>query len=563
MRQIFFILIIALFAITDSSSLYAQGKLTGYLQTRSSFFVRDSSIKAFGTRQYDDQFYSTETWVDLTYSTKSGFQFKGRYDLFLNTNIFDPLGSTSAQGLGRWSVQKKVQKLDITAGYIYDQIGTGAAFQAYEARLLGIDNALVGLRLKYDLTDNIEIKGFVGKQKNRLDDPYDSVIKGVSAEGFYYFDSSGVSIAPGIGIVNRTIDDETMQTIASNIASYTSVSNIFTPSFNNYAFSVYNTLSYKSLTLYTEGVYKTREAVDLPAPEAFDETGRRMFLNRDGSFLYASLGYAKKGLSVTLQGKRTENFQLRTSPLERLTRGLLNFVPPMARQNTYRLATRYNAATQELGELGFQGDISYRFNKQFSMSANYSFIDNLAEPREALYREVYVDATLKDRDRKWKLIAGLQLQTYNQVIYEEKRDIDYTYVETVMPFIDFLYKFNKKTALRTELQYMNTDEDFGSWAFGLMELTYTSKWAFTISNMMTLSPETYNKKVWTEQEIIDNNIDVSKILHFYTAEIVYNRKSNRFSFGRVRQVEGIVCTGGICRYEPAFNGYRLTVRSRF
>ena len=53
------------------------------------------------------------------------------------------------------------------------------------------------------------------------------------------------------------------------------------------------------------------------------------------------------------------------------------------------------------------------------------------------------------------------------------------------------------------------------------------------------------------------------MLHFYTAEVVYNYKANRFSFGRIRQVEGIVCTGGICRYEPAFNGYRLTVRSRF
>ena len=426
--------------------------------------------------------------------------------------------------------------------------------------MLGIDNALVGLRLKYDLTDNVSVKGFVGRQKNRLEDPYGSVVKGANIEGFYYFDSTGLSIAPGIGIVNRTIDDETMQIIASNVAANVP-SNFFTPKYNNCAYTAYNTLSYKSFSLYTEGVYKTKEAVDLPTTDAIDENGRKMLLNRDGSFLYASLGYADKGLAITAQAKRAENFQLRTSPLEKLTRGLLNFVPPMARQNTYRLATRYNAATQELGELGYQADVSYRFNKRLTMSANFSYIDNLED--EALYREGYFDATIKDKNRKWKLIAGLQLQKYNQVIYEEKRDIDYTFVETVMPFVDFLYKFNKKTALRTELQYMSTDEDFGSWAFGLMELTYTSKWAITLSNMVTMTPETYNKKVWSEQEIADYNIDTSKPLHFFTAEVVYNYKANRFSFGRVRQVEGIVCTGGICRYEPAFNGYRLTVRSRF
>ena len=563
MQRILLILAIVFFAFIDNSTLSAQGKLSGYLQTRSSFFVRDSSIKAFDTRQYDDQFYSTETWVDLTYSTRNGFQFRGRYDMYLNSNLFDPLGSESAQGLGRWSVQKKINDLDITAGYIYDQIGTGAAFQAYEARLLGIDNALVGLRLKYDLTESVSIKGFVGRQKNRLEDPYGSVIKGINLEAFHYFDSTalkGLSLAPGIGLVNRTIDDETMQIIASNVASNVP-SNFFTPSYNNYAVTAYNTLSYKSFSLYTEGVYKSEEAVDLPTLDAIDENGRKMLLNRDGSFLYASLGYARKGLAITAQAKRAENFQLRTSPLEKLTRGLLNFVPPMARQNTYRLATRYNAATQELGELGYQADISYRFNKRLTMSANGSYIDNLEE--EALYREAYFDATIKDKNRKWKLIAGLQLQKYNQVIYEEKRDISYTYVETVMPFVDFLYKFNKKTALRTELQYMSTDEDFGSWAFGLMELTYTSKWAITISNMVTVTPETYNKKVWSAQEITDLKIDISKPLHFFTAEVVYNYKANRFSFGRVRQVEGIVCTGGICRYEPAFNGYRLTVRSRF
>lgn len=561
MQRIILILAIALFAIPNSSTLFAQGKLSGYLQTRSSFFIRDSTIKAFNTRQYDDQFYSSETWVDLNYATDNGFQFKGRFDVFLNSNLFDPLASETMQGVGRWSVQKKIEKLDITAGYIYDQIGSGAAFQAYEARLLGIDNALVGLRLQYDLTEDITVKGFAGRQKDRLDDPYGSVIKGVNVEGFFYFDSTGVSLSPGIGIVNRTIDDETMQTIAANIASYASVSDIFTPKYNVFAFSAYNTLTYKTFSLYTEGVYKTKEAVDLPSEEAFDESGRKMLLNRDGSFLFASLGYAKKGLGLNVQAKRTENFQLKTSPLQKLTRGLLNFVPPMARQNTYRLATRYNAATQELGELGFQADVSYKISKKLSVAANYSHIDDLN--KVPLYREVYVDATIKDAKNKWKLIAGLQTQKYNQRIYEEKRDIDYTYVQTVMPFADFLYKFNKKTALRTELQYMKTDQDFGSWAFGLLEMTYTSKWAVTVSNMMTLSPEKYNHKVWSDQEIIDNNIDANKLLHFFTAEVVYNIKSNRFSFGRVRQVEGIVCTGGICRYEPAFNGYRLTVRSRF
>jgi hypothetical protein len=55
----------------------------------------------------------------------------------------------------------------------------------------------------------------------------------------------------------------------------------------------------------------------------------------------------------------------------------------------------------------------------------------------------------------------------------------------------------------------------------------------------------------------------SKVEHFYTALVNYNLGSQIFSLGYIKQVEGVVCTGGICRYEPAFNGVRLQVQSRF
>jgi hypothetical protein len=38
---------------------------------------------------------------------------------------------------------------------------------------------------------------------------------------------------------------------------------------------------------------------------------------------------------------------------------------------------------------------------------------------------------------------------------------------------------------------------------------------------------------------------------------------NRITLGYVRQVEGINCTGGVCRLEPAFNGVKATLTSSF
>ena len=68
-------------------------------------------------------------------------------------------------------------------GYLYDQIGSGIIFRAYEERALAIDNALYGARINYHLNDNWKIKGFTGRQKQQFNS-YRSIIKGGAIEGF-------------------------------------------------------------------------------------------------------------------------------------------------------------------------------------------------------------------------------------------------------------------------------------------------------------------------------------------------------------------------------------------
>ncbi len=51
--------------------------------------------------------------------------------------------------------------------------------------------------------------------------------------------------------------------------------------------------------------------------------------------------------------------------------------------------------------------------------------------------------------------------------------------------------------------------------------------------------------------------------HYYNAFVAYTKGAHRFSLAWVKQVEGINCTGGVCRYEPAFNGVKGTITSSF
>ena len=96
-----------------------------------------------------------------------GFDLGLRFDLFNNSNLLNPNDSYTEDGIGRWYIHKKIQKLGISVGYIYDQIGSGIIYRAYEERPLAIDNALKGIRLTYDLSPDWQLKAFtVGRNSN-------------------------------------------------------------------------------------------------------------------------------------------------------------------------------------------------------------------------------------------------------------------------------------------------------------------------------------------------------------------------------------------------------------
>lgn len=544
-----------------ANQLFAQNnpQISGSLEANANFFIRDSLIGAANIPQYDRQLYGADAWLNLAYSNW-GFDFILRFDLFNNSNLLNPTDSYTDEGIGRWYISKKVHQLGISAGYLYDQIGSGIIFRAYEERPLLIDNALYGARLTYDIAPDWQIKAFTGRQKQQFD-TYNSIIKGLSAEGFLTLGDSigGVALAPGFGVVNRTLDDATMNSLVATLNTYPD-DDIFIPKYNTYAFSLYNTLTAGAISWYLEAAYKTEDPINDPfgtiTRDSVATVGDK-FIQKPGSVLYSSISYAKSGLGITLEAKRTENFTFRARPQAQLNQGFVNFLPPMARVNTYRLTARYNAATQELGELAFQADIRYLFNKNWTANVNISNITNL--DNELLYREIYTEVGYK-YGREWSLLGGVQLQNYNQAVYEFKPGVPN--VQTVTPFAEFLYKFDRTKSLRVEAQAMFTGEDksvelkqdYGSWLFGLAEFSIAPHWTFTASDM-------YNIEVGRNSPVNKNGEKLN--IHYPRFDVYYTYRSNRFSLSYVKQVEGVVCAGGICRLEPAFSGVKMTVNSTF
>ncbi len=544
-----------------SWGVFGQEKLVlgGSVVGNANFFIADSTIGALNTPQYDHQLYGSETWVSL-HAAYKGFEGGIRFDMYNNSNLIDPKGSYSGQKIGRWFLRKQIKDLHVEAGYIYDQIGAGLIYRAYEERALAIDNALYGVKLGYDLSPTWKVTAFTGKQKNRFE-TYPTTIKGGTISGYLKLDSTGsVAISPGFGVVSTTLSDETMNRVVSAIATYTPADSIGA-CYNVQAFTLYNTLSFGKFAWYAEAAYKTSSVMFDPLAEKHNWTGTKSLgklVRRPGTVFYSTLSFAQKGLGVTVEGKRTENFNFRVDPFVSLNRGALNFLPPMARSNTYAMTAFYAAATQEFGEQGGQIDIKYSPSRKMNFGLNYSNIQDLDNTQ--LYQEIYADFLYKYK-RKWELTTGVQLQTYNQERYYNEPGAPV--LHTVTPFAEFLYKFSRKKSLLMEAQYLNILNkeghkelpSYGNWFYGLAEYRLAPHWSFSVSDMINVTPG--------EQSIVDRATGEKKVSHYPRFDVFYTTGSTRLGLSYVKQVEGVVCTGGVCRLEPAFSGVKATVSASF
>ena len=244
-----------LFIFIGSSGI-AQDQLlfTGNLQLNANVFLKDEAIGASNTPQYEDEIFGGESWLEVKLGYK-GFEAGIRGDFFVNSNLLNPNDSYTDQGIGRFYLKKNWKNLQLEAGHLYGQIGSGIIFRAYEERPLLIDNALFGFLANYTFLENWNIKIFAGKQKN-LFDLNESKVKGVNLEGFTFLGKSNkISIAPGMGLVNKTWSESQIENLIGTVQTYTPDDSIGLY-YNTYAFSFYNTFSAGPFVWYAEAAIK-------------------------------------------------------------------------------------------------------------------------------------------------------------------------------------------------------------------------------------------------------------------------------------------------------------------
>ena len=435
--------------------------------------------------------------------------------------------------------------VDITAGNIYDQFGTGITFRTYQEWGLGFDNSLDGIRAIIRPGKGLQAKVMVGTQRYFFDHS-PAIVRAADLQwrliDFPGLDSSALApVTVGLAAVSKyQKDDDPLLVLPENVATI-------------------------SPRLRYDG---KRWNVNLEyAWKANDPSTPNNLIYRDGQAAWAQVGYAGDRIGFTFAAKRIDNMDFRSKRSESANNLLINYLPALTPQLTYRLTTLYPYATQTTGEMGLQGDLFYRFapgtplggKTGLNLTGNYTRIQGLdtagtgdrrgyTSPFFSVGKTVYYELIQVEAQKKFSPKVKGTLAYYGitanipVIKVAEYAGIVYSHIGVA----DFTFKLAPKRSLRCEASYLYTKQDRGDWAMGLAEFTVAPHYFFTL---------------WDEYNL--GNPEEKLKIHYVGGQVGYIAGAYRLTAGYGRQRAGVFCVGGVCRTIPASNGLTISISGNF
>lgn len=547
--------------------------LKGSVQSDVLFPQEDSKIDA-----HRDNWSLTNTYAEMHLMSKyfsAGARFEG---LEHPLPGFEP--GFKGRGVPYFYFAGQYKGLELTAGDFYDQFGSGLIFRTYEERSLGIDNSLRGGRLLVKSFNGVNLKLLGGKQR-RYWHHNDSWVYGGDLEmsldsWFRRMEESGTRLTLGFSAVSKHEDDTDilkLQSTGQQDEFGTDILGAYKLNLpkNIAAFDVRANFQKGGYNLLAEYAWKGQDP-------SFDNN----YIYRKGNALLLSGSYSRRGMSLLLQAKRSENMSYRSDRTADGISSCINHLPAFSMQHTYALAALYPYATQNvLGEWAYQAELGYNFKRRTllggkygtNVKVNFSHIRSIdrtpvtdasgavvSDMRgtegytskffkvgdEIYYQDINVQVE-KKLSRRFKLNLMYMNQRYNQTIVEGHGGT----VKANIAVAEGKYNLSKKLTLRGEAQYLHTDQDQKDWWYGLLELSVLPSLMFTVSDM-------YNAHV-PDASVSGKTNKV----HYYMAAACFTHKAHRLqvSYGKTRA--GYNCSGGVCRLVPASKGIQLSYNFNF
>ena len=540
------VLVILIACYTSVAIMASDGiSFFGSLQHDGLFAMSDEAI---GTESYSFP-YLSNTYLNLSLTSKwvnAGLRLE---------TMQAPLPGFEAgfkgSGIGNLYVQGNWGWGKLTIGDVYSQFGSGLILRLYEERSMGIDNSLRGARLELTPDKGIHIEAIGGKQRvywNCYDhtawnlDFTKGAVVGADAEvdideWSERMQQAGVTLNIGASWVSKYQPQDTVfysliPSVMYNLPRWVGSADA--------RFSI----GYQGFKLLAEYAWK-----------ANDPSVDNLFSYKHGEALLLSASYSRRGMSLLLQAKRSQNMSFRSDRMARGIAAHINHLPPFTQTHTYHLADLNAYATQLQGEWAFQGELWYTWKKRTAMGGRYGTTLRLqgahirgttpqswvSMTKEAYYTDVNLELQ-KRIAGKWYLNAMYMYQTFNAPVIEGSGELCRSHILVA----DVKYVTSDKVEMRAELQYLYSKQDEGQWIYALYELSLFNDLMLSVSDMYNIG-----------------GTDLSSKLHYYMAAVTYQKGAHRLmaSFGRTRA--GYNCTGGVCRYVPAQKGVNLSYNFNF
>lgn len=540
--------VVIIFSVLFNLALFAQeqGNFSIGFESNSQYYVDDSKTGDFT----EDNRFRSNNYLKLDYNF-SQFYFTVQVEAYEPMALLNYPPGFDKTNLGFYSAGYESEKLHITAGYFYEQFGSGLTLRSWEDRQLGINNALRGGRIKYTPTNNIFITALYGKQRDGFK-VSEGDIFGFNADidlsGIT--DNDAISLGLGFSYVGRK------QKITDPDPGFKELTNVFSGRLD---------FSKNNFNTGIEYISKSKDGVFI-----FGQS-RNV---KPGSALLIDFGYAKKGLGINATFRRLENMSFyseREAAGNVFNENIVNYIPGLTKQHDYLLTNIYVYQAQphvsfqditliKAGEIGGQIDLFYNIKKKTALGGKYGtkialnasywaglkgdfdFANFDYDTQFLGFGEKYFsDFSLEIRkkwSKQWSSIFYYVNQFYSQRYVEE------TFGElNANIFVgESTYKMGNGKVLRLELQHLSTEGDRKNWMGGTVEFNFNSRLAFYINDI-------YNY----------GNDNRSQRIHYYNLGGSYVSQGNRFSLNYGRQRGGLICVGGVCRFVPESTGFSANI----
>lgn len=503
--------LILVFLISFPSIAFAQ--LTGSVESSTIFYVPDGSTGADSPQKW-----GSNNYLKLDYT-------KNRFSAGMQMEYYPMPLQGYAPELKGFGVPVKFinwtdEKWNVTAGDFYGQFGSGLVFRSWEDRQLGFNNSILGIDAGFH-NDFMEINAFYGIPRYYL--KYVPTQVGGVDMNIY-----AGEFCLGASFVSR-IDDR-----GSGKGIPLVVQTLGLPDTGwNGSWSGRIGWNHNNLSINAEYVGKMAETSLVGGN----------YQNAGGNAELLEINWFSRNVSARLTARRLVNMESHifktTEPYT--DANILNYLPSLAQEQVYMLASLNPYITFGQGEAGTAGDIFWKKDSwRFHIGGALIYgLPNALPHRDKpylAYRELNADI-----EKKW----SPAFRTILFVSIQEKSPThgDRKATEAQNAFVlDALYKFSPAVSLRGEIQYLYSAEREKDWMAVLAELSFAGHWSLTASDM-------YNHG--------------STKVHYYSLGAAYRVSSLRVAFEYGLHKDGFICSGGVCRYQRSYKGGNLMLTYSF